>query len=222
MFARVQLTGDQFVDRGAEARAQQARLTHRRAGERDHPRHVEFAGAQQPPERDHVLVADVPDAALHGDRVQAVDVPADQTRRMRASELLELHPGGCIDRFAGRTAQVNRPGADFGERLQSLAEVVGARADHQRRRRRVRPRIGRGDEYRFGGAVGRRHVAEGPLAQRGPQPGLLHQRPHAADVEPGGATAAERGECQLPAGAVIGRDVDHHRDQRPALAAMDR
>jgi len=120
----------------------------------------------------------------------------------------------------GGDAQVDRAGADLGQAGEAFAEIVGARADHQRRRRRVRPRVGGGDEDRLGGAVGRRNAPKGRWRSAVHRP----DSSISARALPTSRSAAARPPkasnftcCAGPSPV----DVDHHRDQRTALAAMD-
>ena len=50
----------QLVETGPQARAQQSRPLHQRPAQRDDALDVETARGEEPPDRDHVLVAQVP------------------------------------------------------------------------------------------------------------------------------------------------------------------
>src|SRR5690606_28409472 len=77
---------ERALDAGLEARAEpgpeEPRLAHERSAERDHASDRDPTGAEELAERDHVLVADVPDylPATYG--IEEVDVRARQPRGM--------------------------------------------------------------------------------------------------------------------------------------------
>ena len=62
-------------------------LQHRRAGQGNDALGIQPARGEQAADRDHVLIIEMPDLAASADRMQEVDMGADQPGRMGTGKL---------------------------------------------------------------------------------------------------------------------------------------
>ncbi len=87
------LAVDQFTAReisrgGTDVCANQSRRPHLRSCKRNHPRRIELTRDEQLADRDRILVVQMPYGLVRPDRIEQMNVGADESRRMRTFEFL--------------------------------------------------------------------------------------------------------------------------------------
>ena len=150
--------------------------------------------------------------------VQEVDVRAGVAGRVRPGEFLDGDALGA--RHASvepRARQTNTvPGVRSRARGCRGRKSLLAAGERHLDARRERARVHGGHEDRLRHRVGRRHAAEGPRAEGGPQAGLEQQRAQPRAVALGAARRVPAREGDLRVRAVVGGDVDHQGDEARA------
>ena len=135
---------------------------------------------QQRAQRDHVLMADVPDRAAQRGGAQAFDLKTRQPRRMAAPEHHRAHAArGSGQPLARRLANQDRPLGQQPQRRRAPVECGAGAPDGDHGIGRAG--FGRhGADQKGGGGFARlRDAAEGTAAQRHPEPRGQHCPPQA-------------------------------------------
>ncbi len=161
---------NQFAGVCTDPGADQPRFFDHRAAKGNDALHGQLAGREEPADGHDVLVTDMPDDLVLADRIQEVDMRADEARRVLAAEC-RVPERFLVRAFAvgiGRGADVNRAMHELGQQRQAQAEGVRIGLDDDRRVCRQRIRIDRRDEQRACLAVRCRDFAERPRSQRRP------------------------------------------------------
>src|SRR5690606_22064910 len=165
-----------LLEARAEARAEEPRLPHERAPERDHARDGVRARPAELAERDHVLIADVPDRLSAMDGIEQVDVRTREPGGVRPGEGLDARARGTgPDARPCRDAQVRGAVGEPSDGGEATLEVARALLDDPRRIRGEGLGVDGGDEDRARRPPARRHAAERPRAKRRDEPALVEE-----------------------------------------------
>ena len=147
---------------------------------------------------------------------------AHEPRRMRAREDdgLDATLLARLKRPVVPNAQVDRTLGQPRDHRESRLEVSLAAGKHRSGIRRQRVGVDGRHEDRSGRGIGWRHAAERARPECRPEPGRLQ---HLADAVGGERLDAAVSEVGDGFGILGGRiELDHHRQQRSPLAAVDR
>src|SRR5690606_19124105 len=103
----------------------------------------EFTGAEQLAGGNYVLETNAPDPAAQADRVQEVNMGTGQSRRVRASKVLNLYiacKGFALQTLeaAGTTADINLAFCQFGQQVDTTNQILGMLARNHFRLKRQR------------------------------------------------------------------------------------
>lgn len=146
-----------------------------------------------------------------------MDVRAGQTRRVRPGEGLGTHVGQSGTRHLRVVGVADEHRRDARQHAQAAREVFLVLGDDHHRIDRQRMRVDRGHEDRVRTRIDRRHLAERPRAQRGPQTRIDQVFADFLFVE------------RIDLGVAIAREIDrivtveidHHRLQHALVTTMD-